>query len=516
VITIRALMEFEELGMRLIAGEGGLHKAVSWAHVSELEDPTPWLDGSELLMTTGIGIPRAAPRQVTYVQRLIDVGVAGVAIGDNMHAPPLSPSMLDLAQAADFPVLLVTREVPFIALAKTVAAANRDAILKRFSTHLRVYETLNQAVRCDADPVGLFRRLAEVTGYELFLLCPSGQPLFAGLPPFSGCAPAAISECLERPTLTPLQIQGETRTVYLVPIIARQRRVGVIAAVADQEREPDRLVLHHIAAVASLVAIELLHERERLRHEGSERLLRFLADPANAAQGLAALFEGATSHDLVTVAAICLDDPTRGWDDLHHSLHDASCRHLLAQRGRLGYVFSLSQLGTEAELGPLLTAAMSGTTIGLSRPLPTSVRGEIALEEACAALRSALVRGVELCSYDPHLGSAVPSLDIAALSNTVETILGKILEYDARAGTALYQTLKLFLEHDRNVKTTSIALSIHRQTLVYRLKRIEEISGRSTSSTADLCDLWTAIRAREALLATPDSRSPALLTDAAA
>ena len=208
--------------MRAIAGEGGLHKAVRWAHVSELEDPTPWLEGGELLMTTGIAIPRTAARQVAYVQRLVEADVAGIAIGDNMHAPPLSPSMLDVAHEADFPVTLVTREVPFIALAKTVAAANRDAMLKRLSTHLRVYETLHELAHYDADPVGLFERLAEISGYRLFLLSPSGEPLFAGLPTFSGCAVTAITECLERPTLTPLQVGVRRR----LPISYRSWRVG--------------------------------------------------------------------------------------------------------------------------------------------------------------------------------------------------------------------------------------------------------------------------------------------------
>ena len=152
----------------------------------------------------------------------------------------------------------------------------------------------------------------------------------------------------------------------------------------------------------------------------------------------------------------------------------------------------------------------------LAGPSPTDASGELGLGEACAALRSALVRGVKLCAFDSHPGSPIPSLEVAALNCTVENVLGKMLEYDARAGTDLYQTLKLFLERDRNVKATSIALSIHRQTLVYRLKRIEQITSRSTSATVDLCDFWMAIRAREAMLATATSAPSLSLSDTAA
>ena len=42
-----------DLDVRLVAGEAGLDHAVRWVHISELEDPTPWLSGGELLLTTG-------------------------------------------------------------------------------------------------------------------------------------------------------------------------------------------------------------------------------------------------------------------------------------------------------------------------------------------------------------------------------------------------------------------------------------------------------------------------------
>ena len=45
-----------DLDVRLVAGEAGLENAVRWVHISELEDPTPWLSGGELLLTTGMGL----------------------------------------------------------------------------------------------------------------------------------------------------------------------------------------------------------------------------------------------------------------------------------------------------------------------------------------------------------------------------------------------------------------------------------------------------------------------------
>src|SRR5690348_10127445 len=70
VIRVEDLLRSPALQLRLIAGEVGTARRVAWAHVSELEDPTPWLFGSEMIMTTGIGVPRAAERQRAYLERL--------------------------------------------------------------------------------------------------------------------------------------------------------------------------------------------------------------------------------------------------------------------------------------------------------------------------------------------------------------------------------------------------------------------------------------------------------------
>ena len=54
VIRVEDLLRSPALQLRLIAGEPGTSRRVAWAHVSELEDPTPWLVGAEMIMTTGI------------------------------------------------------------------------------------------------------------------------------------------------------------------------------------------------------------------------------------------------------------------------------------------------------------------------------------------------------------------------------------------------------------------------------------------------------------------------------
>ena len=60
------------------------------------------------------------------------------------------------------------------------------------------------------------------------------------------------------------------------------------------------------------------------------------------------------------------------------------------------------------------------------------------------------------------------------------------------ASTTLLDTLCAFLDEDRNWTATAERLGIHRQTLAYRLKQIEKITGRRLKRTRDLAELWIA------------------------
>lgn len=48
--------------------------------------------------------------------------------------------------------------------------------------------------------------------------------------------------------------------------------------------------------------------------------------------------------------------------------------------------------------------------------------------------------------------------------------------YDAHHKSGLYETLRLYLENERNLVKTAKALGIHRSTLIYRLSRIQELA----------------------------------------
>ena len=129
----------------MLAGASGLDREVSWAHVCELPDPTEYLAHGELLMTVGFTIPKGASSQEAYIERLAEVGLSGLLVAEQMYAPELSSGLTSAADRLSLPVLLTADSVPFTAIARTVAEANRDAEHQRLLQAVRVYETARLA-----------------------------------------------------------------------------------------------------------------------------------------------------------------------------------------------------------------------------------------------------------------------------------------------------------------------------------------------------------------------------------
>ena len=90
MLTVRDIANLPGLGLGLAAGAAGADNPIGWVHVSELPDPTPWLEGGELLITTGLGVGALSRPQREYVRRLAGHGLAGLAfvVGFGWAEPP--------------------------------------------------------------------------------------------------------------------------------------------------------------------------------------------------------------------------------------------------------------------------------------------------------------------------------------------------------------------------------------------------------------------------------------------
>ena len=87
--------------------------------------------------------------------------------------------------------------------------------------------------------------------------------------------------------------------------------------------------------------------------------------------------------------------------------------------------------------------------------------------------------------------------DDDALRLFCDSILAPIEDSEGAYGGELMRSLEAFIECNGQWERAAKALFCHRHTLRYRIRRVEELTGRSLDSARDRIDFWLALRGRE-------------------
>jgi purine catabolism regulator len=122
-LTVESLIG--ELELTLVSGQAAAQAHVRFVHSTELADPTPWLKGGELLLTTGLQLT-SAKEQRDFVERLADHDIAGLGFGTGFTHRHIPAALLAAARKREFPLFEVPYELPFIAITERAFAQLLD------------------------------------------------------------------------------------------------------------------------------------------------------------------------------------------------------------------------------------------------------------------------------------------------------------------------------------------------------------------------------------------------------
>src|SRR4051794_11861840 len=174
MLTVRGLVA--EMGLELAAGEQAADAPVRWVHISELPDPTPWLSGGELLLTTGLGLSGAKQLR-EFVRLLHGHHLAGLGFGTGFNHEKLPPSLVREAEALGFPVFEVPYEVPFIALTEKAFGQLVNEQYELLQRSMAIHKRLERLVLEERGLDELVRALAAAIGGTVVVLSARGEPM---------------------------------------------------------------------------------------------------------------------------------------------------------------------------------------------------------------------------------------------------------------------------------------------------------------------------------------------------
>ena len=513
MLTVESLTS--ELGLEIAAGaDAAGEREIRWVHISELSDPTPWLSGGELLLTTGIALD-SAESQRRYIRLLADSELAGLGLGTGFDHPELPAALFDEAESRGFPLFEVPYEKPFIAI--TEAAANRlvNQHYDVLSRGLAVNERLERLVLQGGGLQEIAREVAAAVGGSSVVLDAAGERLAQGGRRLSAKVLASITSEVgtrraQSAPFVPLQadFEGGALAHPVAPRGGPAEAWLVVVRRSGALGDFERLCVQQAAIV---VALELM--RDRVARETERRL---------SGQVLAAALAGRLAPEEVrdrlapfgigesaAVLAFELGDPAAGERTLEQHLsgegrpalvghHPAGRRELLC-----AVVAAVEQDPIElaARARRALESAHGPTRAATSRALPIERLRHAFHEARCALEATGFANGSapEVSSHR-DLGAFTLLLSVQddqALRLYCDSVLGPIEESDERYAAELLRSLEAYIDRNGHWERAASDCYCHRHTLRYRIKRIEELTGRDLGRATDRVELWLALRARE-------------------
>ncbi|MGH2740393.1 MAG: PucR family transcriptional regulator [Actinomycetota bacterium] len=505
-LRIDDIVRLPGLALSSVTGRVGLDRSVRWVHVSELEDPTPWLKGGELLLTTGMGVGKSPARQRAYVSRLAEADLAGLGFGTGFSFSRVPKPVVDTGRRLRFPIFEVPYPVPFIAITETVFTRLLGEQYDVLQRSLEAQHALTLAVLEGTGLMGLTEALAAAIDGWAVVLDRHGVVLAAA--PRSARARAARlweefgNEPPEASAFS-LSLSDRGDHVALQPVGARGRVEAFLAVgKRDALSQFDRIVASHALA---LVAIELDKMRavaaaeHRLAGDFFDALVRGEASERERTRGLHQF--GFDSPGRVTVLAL-----TGGVspDELAWALEDVLSRSggafLTATREEALFALVPSN-GTK-----LLDRIHRDVSAAVGDDVRVAAGSDVAPDDVAKSFREARY-ALEVCKADGRPIANFDSLGTYRLLLTLQepdalrafadSVLGPLDEYDAEHGGELIASLRAFLDHNARWEAAAGELFVHRHTLRYRMRKVEELTHRDLNSAHHRIEFWLALRARE-------------------
>jgi purine catabolism regulator len=513
MLTVQSLVE--EMGLELVSGDEAAGTPVRWVHITELPDPTPWLSGGELILTTGLQLAEEADQRA-FVRRLVEHHLAGLGFATGLNHDALPEPMVDEARKAGFPLFEVPYRMPFIAITEKAFTRLVNEQYEVLQRSLAAQKRLERLVLEERGLAEIVRALATTIGGSVLVLDARGE-VTAGAA-FRREFPAAALAAVQTTVVERSGDPGATAfspdhpevagRAHALPVALHSRGGPTAWLVAARDAgglgDFERLILQQAATV---VALELM--RQRTMRDTERRLARDIL--AEAVEGrldpgdLSARLRPFGLDGEAAALVFALDEPRQAEADLDRALADDGIGALVATRDNLLCAVVDCSRHEPVELARDLRSRLlerhGGVRAAASRPAPVEAIRRSFHEARCALEAAAIANGSapEVASYrDLGAFNLLLSLqDEDALRLYCDSVLGPLEEGEGEYGEELVRSLEAFIEQNGQWERAARQLYCHRHTLRYRIRRIEQLTGRDLGNARDRIEFWLALRARE-------------------
>lgn len=523
---------------RILAGASWMdQRRIEWVSVIEVpvED---FIRRDEFVLTTGVGCGEDPDLFLRFVEEIVQAGAAGLAISVGRHVMTIPKTVTELAEQHHFPLIEIPWSVRFADISRRViselamgAAGDGEAelirqMLLRISQHDPIDMVVSSIEHMWDVPCAFFdsQRATWHGSSKAKQWClDHHQAIREKISTPRRMGPTRMESMLSTHAVDGqsvgfLPIQSLVRWFGTLLLIPESRRTGVdlarlpslemvvqvlSMAILAEDMDETRATLWREDFVWKLAKGEYKTWEELLAEAGTTRcdISQYYLSVVGKIGNLDSLYRYSQ--------AVFREQSAEDWEEyvarvMQKALAAAARAANYAvlttyQRGEwIAYFVSAKRLEM-ARIHQILDAAESALALHsehavISWGIAPSVPGVAGFHYSYQNARRALDMGIRRegmghrVTYD-----RVQSRKILhqlshdeGVQDVVQETLGTLLEYDAQHGTDLVHTLTSYLFHRTNVSLTARTLHLHRQSLLYRLNKIETLTGRILDNSDDL------------------------------
>ncbi|NKE58281.1 PucR family transcriptional regulator [Lentzea sp. PSKA42] len=451
-VPLKDLVARVDLGLTVLCGADALDRPIRWAHVSELEDPTPYLVGEELLLTAGVRFPSDVP---AYVAGLVSSGVSAIGFGVEPEFPTVPSSLVEACEAQEMPLLEVPPSTPFLAVSQALGALLAEIAVREQRMLADSQRALTRAATRVRPVESVLTTLAVVLNCRADLVDPASAPddvasLVGRVASGSGPRSASAQVGEEHVTLDPVE--------SAVLVVRRS------APLSPSERAVVAVAL----ALLGLLRRDVESERGQIARLAASALLR---------------------SQVAGVANVLGPGPYRvvaGESPADYDVLAQRYGPLVSQAGNgfLALVPAVFEVS-----GPVGVSSpfMEPELVSASGTSPDSAPG-LAVGRAAAEATALLARAKATGS---------PAFPASDLSSLVDPVAAREFARRELAGLLgrpeLIETLRVWLGQHGSWDRTAALLGVHRNSVRHRISHVERLLGRDLGEADARASLWLAL-----------------------
>ncbi|WP_421617694.1 PucR family transcriptional regulator [Brevibacillus sp. TJ4] len=493
---------------RAVAGSKGLARSIRWVHILESAETGKFLNGGELILSTGMGFGEARQTRLAYLAELIHRQAAGLCVELGSYIPQIPQDMLEMADHHQFPLIVFDEPVRFVDITLDLhehLINQQLQVLRNLESYSRGLQQLSLRSQGTGKLLQFFQSAVQT---QVFLYTPETGTQF--IPPLPQAVQGELSLLIreqlagEEHTAASAQslVLSETKQLVYQPVIAMGHLLAHVGMVL-YEREPDEFLLLTLDNTVNVLAQMLMRKMfvdEQTRAAENRLFDELIANRPLAEEQMRSLLGLSESGHAPVYHMLIASFAHEKEADLP-APHDLTAvfRSLFTRLGFRPYIRCIGNrfylLAAEkqpladqrrvldramGEMKRIFQQAMgSATTIrfGVSRAGKRLADASKHLAEAEQALA--------FCHESPspyfadlglfRLLFHVPQEPV--LKQFIHDYLGPLLRHDEQHDSALVHTLRVYLDTGMSKQETAEKLFIHRQTLYHRLEKIASCIG---------------------------------------